>query len=57
MIRGLIRDLINMYIGIRLMQGLWGSIGKETLFLYGFAVFFFSLWFTLERVGFIPKLS
>jgi len=57
MIRGLIRDLINMYIGIRLMQGLWENIGRETLFLYGFAVFFFSFWFTLERVGLIPKLS
>ena len=57
MLRSILRDFLNMYIGLNLMLAMWGGISKETLFLYGFAVFFFSAWFTLERFGLIPKLG
>jgi len=52
-VRGLIRDLIGLYAGFRFMiSPLFPLSAYDTLML-GFLVFGFSLWFTLERVGFL----
>ncbi len=54
--RGIIRDIIGIYIGFSLMQALWIGISNAEAFLYGAVIFFFSVWFMLERLGIIPKV-
>ncbi len=55
-IRGVIRDIIGIYIGFRLMQAIWFGIPNHHAFLFGAIIFFFSVWFMLERFGIIPKV-
>ena len=55
-LRGFIRDIIGIYIGLRMMQALWFGIPNQEAFMLGAVILFFSVWFTLERFGIIPKV-
>jgi len=56
-LRGIIRDIISIYIGFHLLiAAVTGDcLSSETLLLYALGILIFSLWFTLERIGIIPK--
>lgn len=55
-IRGFIRDIIGIYMGVKMVQALWTGMSNQEAFLFGVVILFFSLWFTLERLGIIPKV-
>ena len=50
-IRGLIRDVLGIYIGFRFLISPVIKLSISELVLSGFIIFGFSFWFTLERVG------
>jgi hypothetical protein len=50
-VRGLIRDLLGVYIGFRIIISPLIKLSINELVLSGFIIFGFSFWFTLERVG------
>ncbi len=51
MFRGLLRDLISLYIGIRLVLSVAIPLTTKDLVLMGFATLFFPIWFLMERMG------
>lgn len=59
MIRGVLRDLLILYGCVIVFQGLMnGSIKFDYgLFLTFLAIFLMTLWFMLERIGIIPKVT
>lgn len=52
-LRGFIRDLLGLYIGVRLLLSVIFPLTPDEAVFFGFIIFGFSLWFTLERVGFL----
>ena len=52
-LRGLIRDLIGIYVGARLILSIIFPIDYSELVILGFITLFFSVWFTIERLGLI----
>lgn len=48
--RGLVRDAVFIYLGLRMLTGLVWSLSNEELVIFGFTA-----WFTGERLGLIPK--
>lgn len=59
MIRSLIRDIIALYTGyILLLYGLYGQkIPQDIAALLGLVLIFFTIWFLLEKIGILPKLT
>lgn len=52
-LRGLVRDLIGIYVGVKLILGIIFPISNYELVILGFITMFFSVWFTIERLGII----
>ena len=58
MIRGIIRDVIGIYIGFKLLMHAYEGIppSSEQMMLYALGLLIFSVWFMLERIGLLPKI-
>ena len=57
-IRAFIRDIITLYVGFRLLAAAFGSeLTKNDMLIFGLLLFIFSLWFLLERIGILPKVT
>jgi len=56
--RGIIRDIICIYIGYKLLVCVITDTipTSDQLILYAAALLIFSVWFMLERIGLLPKL-
>jgi hypothetical protein len=54
-LRGLIRDLVGVFVGVRLVLSFLFPLSGGELVLSGLLVAGFSGWFMLERLGFIKK--
>lgn len=59
MIRSFVRDILCLYIGYALIaNGMSGqNIPSNTLIIFGALLLFFTLWFLLEKIGVLPKLT
>ncbi|MCK5594203.1 MAG: hypothetical protein KAI18_03090 [Candidatus Aenigmarchaeota archaeon] len=56
--RGLIKNVIFVYLGWKIMlMVVTKSIDTGNLFLFGFIIFAWSLWWLLEMIGIIPKFG
>ncbi|MEA3230089.1 MAG: hypothetical protein U9P44_04185 [archaeon] len=54
--RGLVRNIVFLYIGWKLVQmALSKSADSGHLLLFGLVIFGWSLWWLLEIAGIIPK--
>ncbi|HLD49364.1 MAG TPA: hypothetical protein VJB11_03295 [archaeon] len=57
-IRAFIRDIIALYVGFRLLAaGLGSELSRNDMLVFGIVLFVFSLWFLLERIGILPKVT
>jgi len=56
--RGIIRDILGIYIGYKLLACVITDTlpSPDQLILYAAALLIFSIWFMLERIGLLPKL-
>ena len=57
-VRGIIRDIIGIYIGYKLLVHAIEGIppSSDQLILYALGLLLFSVWFMLERIGLLPKI-
>ncbi len=51
--RGLLRDLIGLFIGFKLILNLIMPLSPNDFLIYGLILVFFSSWFLAERIGLI----
>lgn len=58
MLRGIIRDILSLYIGYTVIKLWWyGSSLDQGLGVAALLLFAIAIWFILERVGLLPKLE
>lgn len=57
--RGIIRDLLSIYIGYEIIKGyIYKNFDFSlTLLIATLALFILSIWFILERIGILPKIT
>jgi hypothetical protein len=55
--RGIVRDLIGIYLGYEIVKGILFKNFTITLpvAISGILLLILSLWFVLERIGILPK--
>ena len=58
-IRSVIRDIISIYLGYKILKGyIVGEFSITTnIFIAALLVLLFSVWFLLEKIGVIPKIT
>jgi uncharacterized protein YjaZ len=59
-IRAVIRDMLGLYLGYEILKGyLYPKSFQITdyILLAALAMFLMSIWFFLERVGILPKIT
>jgi hypothetical protein len=58
MLRGIIRDLIGIYLGYEIVKGILFKNFTITLpiAISGILLLILSIWFVLERIRILPKL-
>jgi hypothetical protein len=57
-IRGIIRDIVSVYLGFEIMRGyLTGEFYMLSISVAGMVLFGLALWFLLERTGILPRLG
>jgi len=58
-VRGLIRDLIGLYLGYEIIKGyVYQSFSfTPTILIATVVLLALSIWFLLERTGILPRLS
>jgi hypothetical protein len=49
-LRGLVRDVIYTYFGLRILLGLVWPLNPDELIFFGLTILGFSLWFMAERL-------
>jgi hypothetical protein len=57
-IRGVIRDIIGIYLGFEIVRGaIYGNFTVTTpILIAGIALLVLGIWFILERIGILPQL-
>ena len=58
-VRGLIRDLLGIYLGYEVIRSYFygNSSLNLNILVASIAIFALAVWFLLERVGVLPKMS
>lgn len=57
-IRGIIRDLVSIYLGFEIMRGyVSGEFLMLNISVAGMVLFGLAVWFLLERFGALPRLG
>ena len=57
-IRGIIRDIISIYLGVEIIRGyLFGQFFMLNISVAGMALFVLAVWFLLERFSVLPKFG
>ena len=58
-VRAILRDLLSLYLGYEIIRGyLFGNfVLTSQIVIAAVALFALAVWFILERIGLIPKLT
>jgi len=58
-IRGIIRDILSIYLGYEILRGaIFGDFTLSSTVLIAAALLFaMAVWFILEKIGIIPKIT
>ena len=58
-IRGIVRDIAGIYLGIEIIRGLITDnfVLSKYIIIAGLLLMIFGIWFFLERIGILPKLG
>lgn len=58
-VRGFIRDIISIYLGYEIIRGFVSDDFAITLpiLIVTIALFALTIWFILEKIGILPKLT
>lgn len=58
-IRGIVRDIAGIYLGIMIVKGLITDsfVIDKYIVIAGLLLLIFGLWFILERFGVLPKMG
>jgi hypothetical protein len=56
-LRGLVRDLLSLYLGFEVIRGyVTGTMYVTNISIAALVLFGLALWFMLERIGLLPKV-
>lgn len=56
-VRGIVRDIISLYLGYEIIRGwITGTYAYNNILTTGIVLFALAVWFLLERIGVLPKL-
>jgi len=58
-VRGLIRDLLGIYLGYEVIRSyIYGNSSLNiNILIVSIVIFALAVWFLLERVGILPKMT
>ena len=58
-VRGILRDIAGIYLGIEIMKGLITEsfVINKYVVISGLILLIFGIWFILERFGILPKMG
>jgi len=58
-VRGVIRDVLALYVSYRIIEGFVSKnlVADSHLLLSSILLFFLTLWFLLEKIGLIRKIT
>lgn len=58
-VRGLIRDLLGIYLGFEVVRSYisGNSSLNINILIASIAIFILAVWFLLERIGILPKMT
>lgn len=58
-VRGILRDIAGIYLGIEIIRGVitQNFVISKYILIAGIVLLIFGLWFLLERIGIIPRIT
>lgn len=58
-VRAILRDLLSLYLGYEILRGYFfgNFVLTSTVAIAAAALFVLAIWFLLERIGLLPKLT